>query len=172
MRISQHRAEALSTLVTSKMKLTHCLLASGLAFANGTAAQNLTDSDLADLERFWSYGRSMPVYPTPESSGLGEWASAYRKAKALVGQMTDDEKNNITYGHTSSTGCAGVSGSVPRLGFPGLCLADGPNGVRAADGVNGWPSGIHVGASWNKQLTYQRAYVGGCYFQPRICHGW
>lgn len=141
------------------MKLSSSPLALGLTLIELPSGQNFTAAELSNLERYWSYNRSAPVYPTPESAGHGEWAAAHAKAKALVAQMTDDEKNNITYGQASTTGCAGVSGSVPRLEFPGLCLADGSNGVRAADGVNGWPSGIHVGASWNKQLAYERAYV-------------
>ena len=141
------------------MQLTTQLLAVGLAIIDLTVGQNLTAAQAADLEHFWSYGRSRPVYPTPQTSGLGEWASAYAKAKDLVSQMTDYEKNNITYGQPSTTGCSGVSGSVPRLGFPGLCLSDAGNGLRATDGVNGYASGISVGASWNQDLAYQRAFV-------------
>lgn len=51
---------------------------------------------------------------------------------------------------------------VPRLGFPGLCMANGGNGVGTTDYVNAWPSGVHAAASWNKALTYQRGlYMGG-----------
>jgi beta-glucosidase len=52
----------------------------------------------ANLEHFWSYGRSPPVYPTPQMSGSGGWEQAYEFAKNLVSQMSNDEKNNITYG--------------------------------------------------------------------------
>jgi len=79
--------------------------------------------------------------------GGSSWASAHAKASALVAQMTLAEKANITVGHTPLTGCSGVTGSVPRLNWPGLCLSDAGNGLRATDFVNGWPSGIHVGAS-------------------------
>ncbi|KAK0257767.1 hypothetical protein LTR57_002139 [Friedmanniomyces endolithicus] len=140
------------------MRFTTELLAIGLALVDVTSGQGLnTTTELANLEHYWSYGRSMPVYPTPQTAGKGEWATAYAKAKALVAQMTDFEKNNITYGQASTTGCSGLSGTVPRLGFPGLCLADSGNGVRATDGVNGYPPG----ASWNEDLAYQRAlYMG------------
>jgi len=141
------------------MRFTTSLLAVGLALIEISSGQNITAADLTNLELYWSYGRSAPVYPTPEADGVGEWASAFAKAKALVAQMTNDEKNNITYGQDSTTGCSGVSGTVPRLGFPGLCLQDSGNGVRAQDGVNGYPSGIHVGAAWNEDLAYQRALV-------------
>ncbi|KAL1306355.1 hypothetical protein AAFC00_005069 [Neodothiora populina] len=133
------------------------------SFGNSTSSGNLTAAEFANLDLFWSYGRSEPVYPTPQSIGRGEWAQAYSRAKALVAQMTNDEKNNITYGHTSTTvGCSGVSGSVPRVGFPGICLQDAGNGVRATDMVNGYASGVHVGAAWNKNLAYNRAqHMGG-----------
>lgn len=142
------------------MRFTTQLLAVGLALIEFTSGQALTTAELANLEHYWSYGRSAPVYPTPQTSGLGEWSTAYAKAKQLVAQMTNYEKNNITYGQTSTTGCSGVSGTVPRLGFPGLCLQDSGNGVRGTDGVNGYPSGVHVGASWNEDLAYDRALVG------------
>lgn len=51
---------------------------------------------------------------------------------------------------------------IPRLGFPGMCLSNAGNGVGTTDFVNAWPSGVHVAASWNKELTYQRGYsIGG-----------
>lgn len=62
---------------------------------------------------------------------------------------------NTSNRQPSTTGCSGVSGSVPRLGFPGLCLVDNGNGVRNTDGVNGYPSGLHLGATWNKELVYE-----------------
>ena len=87
------------------------LLAIALAVYPDVAfAQNSTNTTavLANLERFWSYGRSAPVYPTPQGAGLGEWADSYSRAKALVAQMTNDEKNNITYGMAGSV--VGVEG--------------------------------------------------------------
>ncbi|KAK3068510.1 hypothetical protein LTR53_013864 [Teratosphaeriaceae sp. CCFEE 6253] len=83
------------------MHLTSPLLAVGLALIELSAAQNLTAAQVANLEHYWSYGRSAPVYPTPQTSGRGEWATAYAKAVALVAQMTDFEKNNITYGQVT-----------------------------------------------------------------------
>ncbi|KAJ5278824.1 hypothetical protein N7478_004196 [Penicillium angulare] len=101
------------------------------------------------------YGESPAVYP----SRSGDWAGAYKKASALVAQMTLEEKNNLTYGITSdTTSCVGVIGAIERLGFPGLCMQDAGNGVRMADFVNSYPSGIHVGASWNKSLAHDRGW--------------
>lgn len=100
--------------------------------------------------------------------GSGDWADAYNKAKALVVQMTNEEKANITYGITSKiNGCAGNTGSVPRLGFPGICLQDAENGVRGTDMVNGYPAGLHAGASWNRKLAYKRAQYIGAEFRRK-----
>ena len=84
--------------------------------------------------------------------------------------MTLEEKANITVGYTPDTGCSGVTGSVTRLNWPGICLSDAGNGVRNTDLVNGWPSGIHVGASWNRNLAYQRALQMGGEFKTKGVH--
>ncbi|KAJ5082641.1 hypothetical protein N7532_011684 [Penicillium argentinense] len=142
-------------------------IATALQLVSQASAQDGNPSP-SDLENYWSYGRSEPVSNTPVAKGLGDWADAYAKARHLVSQMTDEEKNNVTYGHESTTtGCSGVSGSVPRLGFPGICFQDAGNGVRAADMVNSYPAGIHVGASWNKELAHSRAEHMGAEFKRK-----
>ncbi|KAH8774203.1 beta-glucosidase-related glycosidase [Hyaloscypha finlandica] len=114
------------------------------------------------------YGQSPPVYPSPIGIGTGNWSEAYKKAEAMVAQMTLDEKSNLTFGITSKTnGCSGNIPAIDRLGFPGLCLQDAGNGVRATDFVNGYPSGLHVGASWNKDLAYKRALAMGGEFRSK-----
>ncbi|KAI0181155.1 glycoside hydrolase family 3 protein [Hypoxylon sp. FL1284] len=115
-----------------------------------------------------SYATSPPVFPTPPGRGLGKWADAYADARQFVGQMTLEEKVNVTRGFTSSDNiCAGNTGTVPRLGWPGMCLHDAGNGVRATDLVNSYPSAIHVGASWDKDLAYERAYYMGQEFKAK-----
>jgi beta-glucosidase len=103
-------------------------------------------------------------------TGTGAWADAYSKAKAMVSQMTNDEKNNVVVGISASNGCSGNSGSVNRLGFPGLCLQDGPSGVRGADMVSAYPSGIHIGASWNETLANLVGKYMGAEFKKK--GGW
>ncbi|XDG01385.1 hypothetical protein ABKA04_001000 [Annulohypoxylon sp. FPYF3050] len=114
------------------------------------------------------HAQSPPVFPSPPGKGAGVWAGAYESARDLVAQMTLEEKVNITRGFTvSDNTCAGNTGTVPRLGWPGMCLHDAGNGVRAADLVNSYPSGIHVGASWDRNLTYERAYFIGQEFKAK-----
>lgn len=102
--------------------------------------------------------------------GTHPWAAAHSKAAALVSQMTLEERANITVGYAPSNGCSGVTGSVPRLNWPGICLADAGNGLRNTDFVNAWPSGLHVGASWDRQLTYRRALHMGREFKRKGVH--
>ncbi|KAI3390563.1 hypothetical protein diail_9198 [Diaporthe ilicicola] len=140
------------------MRLTPTHLLPLLALARVPGADALTDEDF--------YGQSPPVYPAPHAKGLGNWASAFSAAEALVGQMTLEEKLNVTSGHTNPANtCSGNTGSVPRLGWPGLCLQDAGNGVRAADLTSSYPSGIHVGASWDRNLTYRRGLEMGKEFR-------
>jgi len=98
------------------------------------------------------------------------WAEAHAKAVALVSQMTLEERANITVGYPPNTGCSGVTGSVPRLNWDGLCLSDAGNGLRATNFVNAWPSGVHVGATWNKDLALQRALHMGAEFKKKGVH--
>lgn len=108
------------------------------------------------------------VYPSPEGYGAGNWSDAYVQARDLVSRMMIEEMSNVTLGISGhETGCVGVSGGVPRLGYPGLCLHDAGQGVRNTDGVNAYASGIHIGASWNNSLAYQRAQFMGAEFKKK-----
>ena len=59
---------------------------------------------------------------------------------------------------------------IERLGFAGMCLQDAGNGVRNTDFVSSFASGIHVGASWNKTLAYDRANALGNEFKKKGVH--
>ncbi|GAW19816.1 hypothetical protein ANO14919_093070 [Xylariales sp. No.14919] len=118
------------------------------------------------------YGQSEPVYPSPPMKGTGAWTDAFNKAVDFVGQLTMEEKASLVTGLASSTGtmgtlngCSGNIASIPRMNFSGLCLTDAGQGVRATDFVSGFPSGIHVGASWNRALARSRAESMGLEFR-------
>ncbi|POR33093.1 Beta-glucosidase [Tolypocladium paradoxum] len=118
-------------------------------------------------EDSYFFGQSPPVFPSPEISGIGTWATAYSKAKAMVAQMTLDEKVNLTAGYAAPNGCSGTIPAIKRLGFPGMCVSDAGQGLRSTDFVSSWPSGIHVGASWNKDLTHKRGMAMGGEFKRK-----
>lgn len=102
-------------------------------------------------------GLSPPWYPSPKGGTLTSWKSSYGKAYKMVGEMTLTEKVNITTGTGWATNlCVGNTGPATNVGFPMLCLQDGPLGIRFADNATAWPAGITVGATWNKDLMYKR----------------
>ncbi|RYP74100.1 hypothetical protein DL770_007660 [Monosporascus sp. CRB-9-2] len=140
----------------------------GDGVAGEANAQDLITDDT------YFYGQSEPVYPSPAMTGAGPWADAFSRAVAFVEQLTIEEKVGLASGIRSSTGssgtlngCSGNIAAIPRLNFSGLCLSDAGQGVRATDFVSGFPSGIHVGASWNRALARSRAESMGLEFRVK-----
>lgn len=124
-------------------------------------SQNITSDS-------YFYGQSPYVPPAPLPNGTtSSWAASYAKAVQFVAQLSQEEKSNLTFGQTSKTGCVGWIAPIERVGFHGLCLQDAGNGVRLADGVSSWPSGIHLGATWNRNMAYQRALYMGYEFKNK-----
>ncbi|CAG8210200.1 unnamed protein product [Penicillium olsonii] len=100
---------------------------------------------------------SPPYYPTPPGGWIADWSEAYSKAQHIVGNMTLAEKVNLTTGTGFFMGpCVGQTGSVPRFGIPNICLQDSPLGIRNSDHNTAFPPGITVGATFNKDLMYER----------------
>jgi len=95
-------------------------------------------------------------------------ADVYKKADALLKQMTLQEKVNLIHGSSSFT-----SGGVPRLGIPEWVMSDGPHGVRLehgrtyadsmgiADASTYLPTGVCLAATWNPKLGYAFGSVLG-----------
>ncbi|KAI9375812.1 glycosyl hydrolase family 3 N terminal domain-containing protein [Aspergillus egyptiacus] len=101
-------------------------------------------------------------FPTPRGGTLEHWADSYEKASKLVEQMTLIEKVNITTGTGWQMGpCVGNTGPAELVGFPSLCLQDGPLGIRFADHISAFPAGITTGATWNRDLMRRRGEALG-----------
>lgn len=66
--------------------------------------------------------------------------------------------------------CVGNTAAISSIGFPGLCLQDGPVGVRYADKISVFPAGINAAASWNRSLIRQRAAAMGAEFKGKGIH--
>ena len=111
---------------------------------------------------------SPPFYPSPETRGKGNWTFAVDKARAFVAQLTLEEKVNLTTGVGWQGGrCVGNIPPIERVGFEGLCLEDAPLGVRFADGVTAFPSGLNAAATFDRQLMYERALAIGEEFRGK-----
>lgn len=65
--------------------------------------------DPAVAEGTQSNQTSPPKYPSPWSSGLGDWEAAYKRATEIVARLTLEEKVNITTGRSSHFCCAVLS---------------------------------------------------------------
>jgi beta-glucosidase len=102
-------------------------------------------------------GQSPPWYPTPSGGTVSSWKDSYDKAQKLVDRMSLVEKVNITTGTGWAQDlCVGNTAPANNVGFPGLCLQDGPLGIRFADHATSFPAGITVGATWNRNLMRRR----------------
>ncbi|KAI9697375.1 MAG: hypothetical protein M1836_004653 [Candelina mexicana] len=124
----------------------------GLIFGGGAWVYNFTPTD----------GLSEPWYPTPLGGSLKSWEESYQKAEKMVKNMSLVEKVNITTGIGWSMGmCVGNTGPANKVGFPALCLQDGPLGLRFTDHSTAFPAGITTGATWNKDLLYKRGRAHG-----------
>ncbi|KAJ5689043.1 hypothetical protein N7462_003435 [Penicillium macrosclerotiorum] len=100
------------------------------------------------------YGLSPPIYPSRE---LEEGSGLQQKVNLTSGASLEIVSN----------GCSGNIQPIERLGFPGICVTDAGQGMRNSDFVNGWSSGLHVGASWNKGLARERAVHLGTEFRVK-----
>ncbi|KAH6672090.1 glycoside hydrolase family 3 protein [Halenospora varia] len=109
---------------------------------------------------------SPEVLPSPETQGVG-WTDAYNKADGLVSKLTTEQKASLVTGYYGATGCNGNIAPIPSLGFGGLCLQDGPVGIRLADLANTFPAGLTAAASWNKDLIYDRGKAIGSEFRGK-----
>ncbi|KAJ6502414.1 putative beta-glucosidase [Mycena sanguinolenta] len=108
-------------------------------------------------------------YTGPFANG-GTWTKGFAQAKALVDQMTIEEKVNITTGYTGK--CVGFTGEVPRLNLRAFCLQDGPGGVRPARRVSQFPSGVTTAATWNRDLMAARGAALGEEFHDKGVNIW
>jgi len=97
------------------------------------------------------------------------WEQADQKAQTFMSDLSESEKIDIVTGYMNNQGsCVGNIKPLPRKNFKGLCLQDGPAGVR----FNGktsttWQVGINNAATFNKELLYQVGKDQGAEFYAK-----
>ena len=97
------------------------------------------------------------------------WDQAIAIAKAFVANLTLEEKCRMTAGVGGR--CVGNVLQIPRLNFSGMCYQDSPSGV--GDGVlhsTAFAAGIHIAATWDRDLFYQRGVAIGKEFRGKGVH--
>ncbi|KAF7324634.1 Beta-glucosidase [Mycena kentingensis (nom. inval.)] len=107
------------------------------------------------------------VAPAPDARGTGDWASAVARARKLVSGLTIEEKINVTTGIDIQGRCVGNTGTIPRIGWGGLCLNDSPLGVRFADFVSAFPAAINAAHTWDLDLIEARGKAMGEEFRGK-----
>lgn len=107
------------------------------------------------------------VMPAKAVQGHGDWHDAVVKARKFVSKLTLEEKVNVTTGTSLSSRCLGETGKIPRLGWKGICLHDGPLGVRLAGNASAFPAALNAGTTWDKDLIYRRAKAMGEEFRGK-----
>jgi beta-glucosidase len=79
--------------------------------------------------------------PILAAAGDGNWASAYTKAQTALAKLTNANKVALATGIGWQKGpCVGNIAAISSIGFPELCLQDGPLGyvpVPTCDNGNG-----------------------------------
>ena len=104
-----------------------------------------------------------PVLEKPNKIKIfaqNSWDDSYEKAKQFVSKLSFDEKFSLMYGtdnmkSVSDGGCVGQIDPIKNANFKGMCLQDGPAGVRYAKGTGiSWQSNLNVAATFDKELMY------------------
>ena len=93
----------------------------------------------------------------------GDWDAAYESANAAVAQLSLNDKINIVTGIGWNAGgpCVGNTAAIGSIGYPSLCLQDGPLGVRYGGSVTAFTPGIQAGSTWDRTLIKQRGQFIG-----------
>ncbi|KAF5012112.1 hypothetical protein FDECE_1829 [Fusarium decemcellulare] len=119
----------------------------------------------------WVSALNVSAIKYPAGPGLDEtrWRQAHDKANALIARMNVTEKSLMVTGTMDGT-CIEYVAPIPRIGFGGLCLQDGPNAVRLADRASVFPAGLTTAATWDKRLIYARGSAMAQEFRDKGAH--
>ena len=100
------------------------------------------------------------------------WDEAHEKAKAKVKEFSVEEKLNLIFGtqnmqkKTEDGGCVGAIDPVEGK-FGGICLQDGPAGVRFSTSTQSWQAGINTASTFNRTLMYEVGKAQGKEFREK-----
>jgi len=69
---------------------------------------------------------AIPIFA---AAGDGDWAAAYAKARTALAKLSNADKAALATGIGWEKGpCVGNIAAIAAIGFPELCLQDGPLG--------------------------------------------
>ena len=99
------------------------------------------------------------------------WEEAHKKANEKMKEFTIEEKLSLLYGiqnmqKTKENGCVGSIEPIPNK-FGGICLQDGPAGVRFSTSTQSWQAAINTASTFNKTLMYEVGKAQGKEFREK-----
>ncbi|GAA5831313.1 hypothetical protein JCM11251_007831 [Rhodosporidiobolus azoricus] len=109
-----------------------------------------------------STSSSIPSSPSLTANGFTsqKWIDGFKKAQAIVAQMTYAEKVNFTENSSDTLGCSGRTAPFERLGIRAQCLADGPTGTNSKYSSQ-FPAEVTTAATFDVDLFTRRAEAMG-----------
>ena len=103
------------------------------------------------------------------------WEEAHKLAKIKLRNFTLEEKLSLLYGTKNmqntdhSDTCVGMIDPIKDK-FGGICLQDGPAGVRFSKSTQSWQAGINTASTFNKTLMYEVGKAQGKEFREKGIH--
>ena len=100
------------------------------------------------------------------------WEEAHKKAKEKLKDFTNEEKFNLLFRtenmqrKTEDRGCVGSIDPIENK-FGGICLQDGPAGVRFSNSTQSWQASINTASTFNKSLMYEVGKAQGKEFREK-----
>ncbi|KAL5408245.1 hypothetical protein PMIN04_011485 [Paraphaeosphaeria minitans] len=93
----------------------------------------------------------------PSRRATISWDDAYAKATTALAKLSLSDKVGIVTGTGWQAGnCVGNTKAASSIGYPSLCLQDGPLGVRYINGATSFAAGIHAASTWDIELIRER----------------
>ena len=111
----------------------------------------------------------------PDELEFLTWEEAHKRAKEKLQEFNVTEKLSMLYGiqnmqkPTREGGCVGAIEPIEGK-FGGICIQDGPAGVRFSESTQSWQAGINTAATFNKTLMYEVGKAQGKEFRDKGIH--
>ena len=100
------------------------------------------------------------------------WEEAHQKAEEKMKLFSIDEKLSILFGiqnmqkKPEDKGCVGAIEPIKEK-FGGICLQDGPAGIRFSTSTQSWQAAINTVSTFNKSLMYEVGKAQGKEFREK-----
>ncbi|OBT87077.1 hypothetical protein VE02_05029 [Pseudogymnoascus sp. 03VT05] len=92
----------------------------------------------------------------------GGWDAAHAKAVTALAKLSLGDKVKMVTGEGWEKGpCVGTTAEISSIGYPQLCLQDGPLGIRFAQGITAFPAGVQAASTWDIALIKARGNALG-----------